>query len=112
MFFLRVLSFHRCHTFSYLASELLIKHGAQINVRDIDGVSPLMMAVENNRFEVAKLLLDKGADITGNNKKDENVLHLLVKNAMTYDIIPLVKLICSNSGIVFSLLRKSRISFD
>ncbi|XP_053366517.1 fibronectin type 3 and ankyrin repeat domains 1 protein [Clarias gariepinus] len=43
-------------------ASLLIQAGADVNVRDKDGKTPLMVAVLNNHEELVKLLLDSGAD--------------------------------------------------
>lgn len=43
--------------------QLLLERGADAEVRDADGLTPLMIAVKNGFREVAMRLLDKGADI-------------------------------------------------
>ncbi|XP_072545824.1 fibronectin type 3 and ankyrin repeat domains 1 protein-like [Salminus brasiliensis] len=43
-------------------ASLLIRAGADVNVRDKDGKTPLMVAVLNNHEELVELLLDNGAD--------------------------------------------------
>ncbi|KAI4882549.1 hypothetical protein NFI96_034482 [Prochilodus magdalenae] len=43
-------------------ASLLIRAGADVNVRDKDGKTPLMVAVLNNHKELVELLLDNGAD--------------------------------------------------
>ncbi|XP_076834955.1 fibronectin type 3 and ankyrin repeat domains 1 protein isoform X2 [Brachyhypopomus gauderio] len=43
-------------------ASLLIRAGADVNVRDKDGKTPLMVAVLNNHKELVELLLDSGAD--------------------------------------------------
>jgi len=44
--------------------ELLLEHGANPNVRDYDGYTPLHYAVEGCHVDVARVLLDHGADPT------------------------------------------------
>lgn len=44
--------------------KLLIKHGANIHRTNGSGYSPLHQAVFHNHLEVAKMLLDIGADHT------------------------------------------------
>lgn len=41
----------------------LLNEGADINARDHSGATPLVYALRNQRFELAKLLLEKGADV-------------------------------------------------
>lgn len=42
--------------------ELLLAHGADLNVRNGDGATPLMLAIVNDRFDLAAQLLVLGAD--------------------------------------------------
>ncbi|KAG9346086.1 hypothetical protein JZ751_007904, partial [Albula glossodonta] len=43
-------------------ASLLIKAGADVNARDKNGKTPLMVAVLNNHEKLVQLLLEKGAD--------------------------------------------------
>ncbi len=43
-------------------AESLIKAGADVNLPNPDGVTPLINAIDNRRFDIAMLLLDKGAN--------------------------------------------------
>ncbi|XP_073682713.1 fibronectin type 3 and ankyrin repeat domains protein 1-like [Garra rufa] len=43
-------------------ASILLQSGADVNVRDKAGKTPLMVAVLNNHVELVKLLLDSGAD--------------------------------------------------
>ncbi|KAL2078560.1 hypothetical protein ACEWY4_026245 [Coilia grayii] len=49
-------------------AAVLIRAGADVNVRDRDGKTPLMVAVLNNHEELVKLLLENGADRQAKNK--------------------------------------------
>jgi ankyrin repeat protein len=42
--------------------KLLVEHKANINARNGDGSTPMMLAIVNDRFDIAKLLLDLKAD--------------------------------------------------
>jgi len=42
----------------------LLEHGANLNVQDNDGRTPLHYAVENCHVDVARVLFDHGADPT------------------------------------------------
>ncbi len=44
------------------AVRLLLQHGARINDHDATGATPLRLAVEQQNFRIAELLLEKGAD--------------------------------------------------
>ena len=46
----------------YDCVEALIKSGADVNVPTPEGVTPLMVALDNDQNDVAKLLLDRGAN--------------------------------------------------
>jgi ankyrin repeat protein len=41
----------------------LLAHGADINLPDPDGVSPLLLAVMNSNWDLAKTLVEAGADV-------------------------------------------------
>jgi ankyrin len=43
-------------------AEILVKHGAQVNIQSPAGFTPLYMAAQENNAEVVKFLLDHGAD--------------------------------------------------
>ena len=44
--------------------KLLVDHGAKINAKDFQNETPLYKAVNNRRKNIAKYLLDKGADVS------------------------------------------------
>ncbi|MEO5741951.1 MAG: ankyrin repeat domain-containing protein [Vicinamibacterales bacterium] len=46
----------------YRCVEALIDAGADVNMPTPEGVTPLMTALDNDRLEIAKLLLDRGAN--------------------------------------------------
>jgi ankyrin repeat protein len=52
----------------------LIEHGAQIEPRDARGWSPLHAAVAFNQEQVAKMLVELGADVNGTTKDGETPL--------------------------------------
>jgi len=48
--------------------KLLIEVGADVNVKDEFGYTPLMEASTNDQIEVIKLLIESGADVNAKNK--------------------------------------------
>eukprot|EP00300_Choanocystis_sp_HF-7_P003510 c12683_g1_i2.p1 GENE.c12683_g1_i2~~c12683_g1_i2.p1 ORF type:complete len:641 (-),score=119.96 c12683_g1_i2:593-2515(-) len=59
-------------------ASLLLEAGANPNVKDNDGRSPLWMSLANNNCEVAQALVDRGGDLNATNKVGNTVLHLKV----------------------------------
>lgn len=61
-------------------TKYLIENGANINQVDKDGFSALHIAIENRYFNIAKLLIVKGIDITIKTKLDkETALHKAIR---------------------------------
>ena len=56
-------------------AELLIQRGANINVSDVFGRSPLHRAAEDGRIDVVKLLITKGADVNARDGVNNTALH-------------------------------------
>lgn len=57
-------------------AELLLKHGARVNVPGHQNITPLHEAVLNNRLDIVKLLVMYGADAgarDGNGKTPRSV---------------------------------------
>ena len=48
-------------------ARLLIDHGAFVNVRFMQNASPLTVAIQSHRTEIARLLIDRGADLNNVN---------------------------------------------
>jgi ankyrin repeat protein len=63
-------------------SELLEK-GANPNAKYADDQTALMLAVEHNREDTVKLLLDAGADVQAVDKKGRSALHVACQMAYT-----------------------------
>jgi len=51
----------------YEMAKMMIVKGANVNIRDNEGYTPLLRAVINNNVEIATLLLYAGADINATN---------------------------------------------
>ncbi|MGA2106160.1 MAG: ankyrin repeat domain-containing protein [Syntrophorhabdales bacterium] len=56
--------------------ELLLEHGADINMRDGAGDTPLATAIRKGCLEIAELLIDRGAVIMGITADGENVIEV------------------------------------
>lgn len=57
----------------------LVDAGADVNDRTPDGTPILTLAVENLRYSTAEFLLERGADPRAVTKREETVLHILVR---------------------------------
>eukprot|EP01038_Epipyxis_sp_PR26KG_P009180 gene9180-12379_t len=74
-------------------AELLIKYGANVNMQDDDGVTPLFYAAGYDSGDIAELLLKYGANINHQDKFGETALFLaimqgyigVVKTLLAYD---------------------------
>ena len=55
----------------------LLDHGADVNASNSYGWTPLMRAVADDQFHIAKLLIERGADATLRNSNGERALDLL-----------------------------------
>jgi ankyrin repeat protein len=55
-------------------TEALVKRGANVNIRDSEGETPLLMAVRYSSAAVVTALINAGADVNAKNKKGQTVL--------------------------------------
>ena len=81
---------------NFVAVNLLLDHGADVNIARADGNSPLHGAVSNGFFDIAKRLVEKGSDVNLQNKEGRTPLFLGVKNKHEQ----LIKLLIENEADV------------
>jgi ankyrin repeat protein len=67
----------QCKTLVEVA-EILIASGADVNIRDVSGNTPLHTAASNNNILMIKMLTSRGADLKATNKKGETPLYYSV----------------------------------
>lgn len=69
---------------TYEMSKLLLDCGANYNVRDFEGATPVLRALEKtSSLRNVELLLSNGADITVVDNKGKTALHYAVRNRWT-----------------------------
>ncbi|TSO98516.1 Tankyrase-1 [Bagarius yarrelli] len=71
-----------CSYGHYEVAELLVRHGASVNVADLWKFTPLHEAAAKGKYEICKLLLKHGADPSKKNR-DGNVALDMVKDGDT-----------------------------
>jgi len=58
--------------------EILIQRGADLDLPDPDGTSPLLLAIMNSHWDIAKRLIDAGADIQQWDMFGQTALHAII----------------------------------
>ena len=81
---------------NFVAVNLLLDHGADVNIARADGNSPLHLAVSNGFFDIAKRLVEKGSDVNLQNKEGRTPLFFGLKNKHEQ----LIKLLIENEADV------------
>ena len=61
-------------------AQSLLKHGVEVNRRDKDNQTPLLLAIKFSWFKVARILVEHGADANTEDKSGKNLLHLLLSD--------------------------------
>ncbi|XP_066906616.1 ankyrin repeat and SOCS box protein 2 isoform X2 [Halyomorpha halys] len=76
---------------------LLLESGANVNIADANGATPLLRAVNNNDIITAKFLIEKKADVNAITKLGYIPLHKAVRNGNH----EMVKLLLDSGSMVF-----------
>ena len=66
-----------CSYGHYEVTELLVKHGASVNVSDLWKFTPLHEAAAKGKYEIVRLLLRHGADPTKKNRDGHTPVDLV-----------------------------------
>ena len=74
----------------------LIKQGANVNAKDLDGNTPLHFASCHNNPEIIKLLIEKGAKVNAKSNNKNTPLHL----AIDYNNIEIITLLLNQEADV------------
>jgi ankyrin repeat protein len=61
-------------------AEALIKRGADVNAKDKDGMTTLMVAASHNNAPMVGLLLQSGSDAAAKNNRNETALDIAKLN--------------------------------
>lgn len=69
-----------CAISNYEIADLLIKSGADVNVKQMQGVTALHSAAHNGQTKLAKLLIDSGADINATTDNGQTPLFMAEEN--------------------------------
>jgi hypothetical protein len=64
-------------------AQSLLKTGVNVNVRTVDGTTPLMAAAKKGYSDLAKVLLDNGADATARDSKGNTALSIALSGGYT-----------------------------
>ena len=83
-------------------AEKLLSHGAQVDSRRQDGITPLIMACYKNHTSVVKLLIAKGAQVNSADNDGDTPLHCAV-SANSPETVKLLlphhpKFLCNKEG--------------
>ena len=68
---------YACLSGQVAVTKLLIYSHANLELRNSNGLTPLLCAVERKQSDIVLLLIEKGADVTAKNKSGYTLLHRL-----------------------------------
>ncbi len=77
-----------CDASRYLDAKTLIKHGADVNLADDQGTTPLIMASTVNHEDLVRLLLDAGADPNRSDESGYRASDYAPSGSSIHDLLP------------------------
>lgn len=84
-----------CAVSNYRVAELLIRYGADINAKQLQGYTPMHSAAHKGSKDIAELLLKNGADINARTDNGKTPLSLAIES----DHCGTVKFLRENGGV-------------
>ena len=90
-----------------LSTHLLLEHGADVNAQDDDQTTPLLLAIRQKMYDIARVLLVRGAEPNVKNWEGKTQLHLLLEGDFVDDddIPGLVRLLLERGADVSTLVQ-------
>lgn len=64
--------------------KMLLEAGADVNAKNLDGKTPVAVAMERNQYTIARLLIERGADVDSQDNRGRN---LLMKTIEKHDYV-------------------------
>jgi hypothetical protein len=64
-------------------AQSLLKTGVNVNIRTVDGTTPLMAAAKKGYSDLAKILMDNGADVHARDSKGNTALSIALSGGYT-----------------------------
>jgi ankyrin repeat protein len=75
-------------------ARLLLEHGADVNVQDNNGATPLHVSAEVGTVEVARVLLEHGANVAARDSKGKTPMH----DAVDYGRVEVVRVLLEHGA--------------
>jgi hypothetical protein len=78
--------------------EVLLKHGANVNGKGVDGKTALMGAVNRRNFAMAEMLIKSGANVNAQDNNGDSVLEYASNGSCSADGEKMVKYLLQNGA--------------